>query len=164
MKHGLRFCRQQQGIVLIVALVLLVMLTLFAVSAIRSSTVELQIAGNEQIRKELAAAAQEEIEKTINSMASLNNLVNGIYVAPTSTSLRGGKVTVSALQPVCVKAVPLTGSSLAHAAVSTTEIDHWEVTATATDTVTGGGVTVTQGFRVRQPLMSCPLPVAPPSP
>lgn len=152
----------ERGVVLVVALVLLVMLTLFAISAIRSSTVELQIVGNAQIKKELAAAAQEEIEKRINSMADINNLINGVYVAPTNTSLRGGAITVSATQPVCLQAEPIPGGSMAHAAVGSSEIDYWEVTATATDTVTGGSVTITQGFRVRMPSASCPLPITAP--
>lgn len=153
-----RLAGRQQGVVLIIALVLLVMLTLFAVSAIRSSVVELQVTGNEQIRKELAAAAQDEIEKYLSSMTVFNNLINGVVVTPTSASLRGGKITAVAPKPVCVKSEPLTGSSLAHSSVGTSETDYWEVTATATDTVTGGSVTITQGFRMRMPLGSCPLP------
>lgn len=158
MKQFHQLASRQQGVVLVIALVLLVMLTLFAVSAIRSSTVELQIAGNEQIRKELAAAAQDEIEKYLSTMDVFNNLINGVTVASTNTSLRSGKITASALKPVCIKAEPIAGSSLAHSSVGTSETDYWEVTATATDTATGGSVTITQGFRMRMPLSSCPLP------
>jgi Tfp pilus assembly protein PilX len=158
MKQYPQLARRQQGVVLLIALVLLVMLTLFAVSAIRSSTVELQIAGNEQIRKELAAAAQDEIEKYLSTMDVFNNLINGVTVASTNTSLRGGKIAAAALKPVCIKAEPISGSSLAHSSVGMSETDYWEVTATATDTATGGSVTITQGFRMRMPLSSCPLP------
>ena len=71
---------RERGVVLIVSLIMLILITLFAVAAIRSSTTELQIAGNEQIRKQLSAATQAAIEERLNSMADLNNLVLGQQV------------------------------------------------------------------------------------
>jgi len=55
MKHELR---NQTGATLLVALIFLVMMTMFAVTAINMSTVNLRIVGNTQISKALDAAAQ----------------------------------------------------------------------------------------------------------
>jgi hypothetical protein len=97
-------------------------------------------------------------------MTSFNNLILGVYVAPTSTTRRGGQITSSAGQPVCLRAEALGGSSLVHTGVGVTETTYWEVNATSTDNVTGGTLAATQGFRMRLPAGSCPLPIAPPSP
>jgi Tfp pilus assembly protein PilX len=158
MKHSFERPAKQQGVVLVVALVLLVMISLFAVSAIRSSTLELQIVGNEQIRQELAVAAQEEIEARMSSMILFNNLISGVTVVPTSTTRRNGQISVSATVPVCIRSEPITGTSLVHTGVGTSETTYWEVRATANDTVTGGTFQATQGFRMRMPASSCPLP------
>lgn len=142
---------RQRGVVLVIALVLLVLLTLFAVTAIRSSTLELQIAGNEQFRKELLAAAQGEIERRMNTMKDINALMDGATVSATTSTSRGGTITASATAPVCIQVVPVEGQSvvLKSGALEKAQDAFWEVTATATDSVTGGSVTVTQGFRVR---------------
>lgn len=56
---------KQRGATLLVSLVMLVVLTLFVLSAINLTNVNLRIVGNMQIHKEIQAAAQMGIEKTI---------------------------------------------------------------------------------------------------
>lgn len=153
--------RRQRGVVLVVVLIMLVMVTLLAVSSMRSSLTELQITGNDQVRKELASATQECIEQQLSSLIAINNMITG-SAAPTSCTTQGGRYSVTIARFTCIKARPLGGSSLAMAAsgssgTSTTEIDYWEVVATVTDTTTGAKMTTTQGFRVRMPLNSCPV-------
>jgi Tfp pilus assembly protein PilX len=60
--------RRQRGATLIVTLVMLIMLTLFAISAMNTSTTNLQVVGNMQMRHEGLRATQEAIEATVSTM------------------------------------------------------------------------------------------------
>lgn len=59
----------QRGATLLVSLIMLVVLTLFVISAINLTNVNLRIVGNMQIQKEIEAAAQQAIEKVISTSA-----------------------------------------------------------------------------------------------
>jgi Tfp pilus assembly protein PilX len=59
--------RRQRGATLIVTLVMLIMLTLFAISAMNTSTTNLQVVGNMQSRHEGLRATQEAIEATLST-------------------------------------------------------------------------------------------------
>lgn len=60
---------RERGATLIVALVMLVALALLGIGALNSSTTNVRIAGNAQVRQESLAAVQAAIEKTISSTA-----------------------------------------------------------------------------------------------
>ena len=55
--------QRQSGATLIVALIMLIMMTVLAVSAINLSTINLKIVGNMQSQKAMDAAAQDAIEQ-----------------------------------------------------------------------------------------------------
>ena len=57
---------KQHGATLVTALVMLVVLTLLVLSAIRSSTTNLRIAGNMQMQGEIVEAAQQAAEQIIS--------------------------------------------------------------------------------------------------
>lgn len=57
----------QRGATLLVALIMLVLLTLFAISALRTSTTNLKVVGNMQARTEALNAAQQAIENVITT-------------------------------------------------------------------------------------------------
>lgn len=59
--------RFERGNTLLMGLILLVLLTLMAISAMQSSTTDMQITGNSQFEKEAAAAAQQAIEQVIST-------------------------------------------------------------------------------------------------
>jgi Tfp pilus assembly protein PilX len=61
----------QRGAALVVALILLVILTLLAVSGMSLATAELVMAGNEQLRRRAADAASAGIERAIERMSTL---------------------------------------------------------------------------------------------
>lgn len=61
--------RSERGITLIMVMIFLVLITLFSVSAIRSSTTNLRMTQNMTVRQESIAAAQAAIETTISSPA-----------------------------------------------------------------------------------------------
>ena len=58
-------CARQAGAALVVAMILLIILTLLAISGMTTSTTELQMAGNEQYTENAFQAAETGIERTI---------------------------------------------------------------------------------------------------
>ncbi|MDQ3197317.1 MAG: hypothetical protein M3Q32_13390, partial [Pseudomonadota bacterium] len=63
---------RQQGSTLLVSLIMLIILTLFVVTAINVSNVNLKIVGNVQSKKTLEANAQQAIEQVLSSSAAFN--------------------------------------------------------------------------------------------
>ena len=59
--------RSQHGATLLVALIMLVLLTLFAIGALNTSTTNLKVIGNMQARTEALNAAQQAVETVISS-------------------------------------------------------------------------------------------------
>ncbi|HYC34853.1 MAG TPA: PilX N-terminal domain-containing pilus assembly protein [Usitatibacter sp.] len=70
--------RRERGATLIVTLVMLIMLTLFAISAMNTSTTNLQIVGNMQKRTEALDATQLTIEKVISATAFSTTPANAV--------------------------------------------------------------------------------------
>lgn len=62
----------QRGVVLVVCMILLVLITLFALAAINMSTVNLRMTTNSQIRSEAIAAAQQSIEQVVSTNFTAN--------------------------------------------------------------------------------------------
>lgn len=68
----------QRGATLLVALIMLVLLTLFALSAFTTGKTNLQVVGNMQVRGEAAGTAQQVIESTISSPLFISNPANAV--------------------------------------------------------------------------------------
>jgi hypothetical protein len=68
----------QGGATLLVSLIMLVMLTLFAISAMNSSTTNLKVVGNMQAQAEAQAAAQAAIETALSTPTFTSNPNNAI--------------------------------------------------------------------------------------
>ncbi|WP_305073702.1 PilX N-terminal domain-containing pilus assembly protein [Propionivibrio sp.] len=90
-------CRRQAGATLIVGLIMLILMTLLAISAFRLSNTNLKIVGNEQIRKEAEAAAVYAFD------AAANTSTFASATGPTTTTVNVGmanyNVTIS--KPDC---------------------------------------------------------------
>src|SRR5438105_2969212 len=69
---------QQRGAILVVALVLLLALTLLALSAYQTSVTDLQTVGNMQSRTEALNAAQEALETAISSTQFVTDAANAL--------------------------------------------------------------------------------------
>lgn len=94
--------RNQSGMTLVVALVMLVVLSLLVVSAIRFGNINLKITGNSQAEAEAAAAAQLAVESTIKQMVESPN-VSTVPAQPSLTVSTGGKdYTVNVSKPACL--------------------------------------------------------------
>jgi Tfp pilus assembly protein PilX len=139
---------KQEGTVLFIGLILLVVLTMLALVGMRSSNTQLRIVGNVQSAKQVEAAAQLAIDQALNSVDAFNAPTAPVTV-PNLPS--GVKVTVSDRQ--CLRATRAVGYSAA--AKILPEDTVWNVQATATDDLTGANVTVTQGVRIRMLAGSC---------
>ena len=70
--------RSQRGATLFIALVMLVLITLFATSALTSSTISLKVVRNMQSRSEALNATQQAIETVISSPLFIANPANAV--------------------------------------------------------------------------------------
>jgi hypothetical protein len=125
---------------------MLVLVTLFALSSVNSSVVNLKIVGNSQSLKSLESSAIQALEQVIGTVAS--------FQAPAAQTLtvNGYAVTVSA--PTCL-ATDLAEGYSALSEVSPNDT-YWEVQASATDPVTGARVAMSQGVKIRLSAGACP--------
>ncbi|MDZ4251305.1 MAG: pilus assembly PilX N-terminal domain-containing protein [Sulfuritalea sp.] len=100
---------RQRGVVLILSLIMLMVLTLIAVSAIRLSTVNLRTVANAQSRIEAMSTAQ----RTIDLVLSSNFTDNIAGTASTVTVAEGGKnYTVVIARPCLVRSAPILNIAL----------------------------------------------------
>lgn len=149
---------RQGGATLLIALVFLVILTLFAISGMNTGVINLRTANNSMSILESQFAAQQEIESVLNSSDNF---------FPTPIAAETGKdvdvngfytVKVDRSSPVClfIRAAP--GYSYAFAA-SAPKDTVWEVVASAKDNTFGTTVSVRQGVKIRLPVnATCPNP------
>jgi len=103
----------QRGAALFISLIMLVVITLFVLSAINMSTVNLRITANSQARSEGVAAAQQAIEQVISK-----DFTATPQAATVAVSLRNDQTktdyTVAVATPTCLNAVLLTQAELAN--------------------------------------------------
>jgi Tfp pilus assembly protein PilX len=162
---------RQRGATLLISLIMLVVLTLFAITAIRTGNIGLKIVGNQQASKLMEAAAAQAVEQVVSN---LGNFDSSALISPTATAAQRVCVNSNAghppaaippasclsgtqvdVQPVrCVSAKRQTGGSLTQQ-MSTYE-NTWEIVATVTDTLTGAKATYHQGVMIRMLASSCP--------
>lgn len=74
----MRGARSQRGTTLFIALVMLVLITMLAVSALQSSTMNLKVVGNMQSRGEALNATQQAIETVISTPQFIANPANAV--------------------------------------------------------------------------------------
>ncbi len=165
--------RRERGATLLISLIMLVVLTLFAITAIRTGNIGFKIVGNQQAQKSMEAAAQQAIEQAISNLGNFDPVT---VIAPTST----------VAQRVCVNANASAGDPPAvgptASCTSGTQVDVapvrcistkrsqfdsltqpmatydnlWEIVATVTDTLTGAKATYHQGVKIRMLSSQCP--------
>ena len=145
-------CEKQSGATLLVALVMLVILTLFAITAINFTNINTRIVGNQQFKKEAESAAQQAVEQIISSDFTINPVATAVNVDINNDGITDYIVQVA--KPACLttkpiklleldiaiaddancytsaKVVPGGGGSAGNSLCSNT---HWDVQATVTD-------------------------------
>jgi hypothetical protein len=169
MQTTLQSPRSQRGITLLVALVMLVMVTLLAVSSFRVSNTNLKVIGSTQGKVEATAAAQAAIEQVLSSAAFAGNPAN-VGATPINVDLTGDgtiEYVVSMLPiPKCLKSRPTDpttlditnpsdracfGSAIVGQVTTASSCADtiWEVAATTKDNVTSAQTLVRQGVSMR---------------
>jgi len=177
--------RRQRGATLIVSLIMLLLITLMAISSFTLGKSNLQIVGNMQQRQQAFAAAQSAVATVISttqfSATPANAVAVPCTVANTICVTNGDGVThenvtvtvvCDSIQPIPVSALDfanpndagcLIGQSqdtgVAGAANSNSMCSNsvWDVQASATDAVSGANSIIDQGIAVRVPASAvCP--------
>jgi len=145
--------RHQRGTTLLIALIFLVILTLFAVSGMNTGVINLRTANNAQMMVEAEFAAQQQIEALMNSVTGF---MTGVLGAATSTNVdvNGDGNTdfvVTTQPPVCLSIAPAPGYSYEFAA-SAPKDTVWQISASASDSIFGSSASLRQGVKIRLPV------------
>lgn len=170
--------RRQRGLTLVIAMVMLVILTLFGVAMIKLGANSLEVVNNMQAQKATEAAAQVVLENTVSSMkafkdavtlnASGGTIVCGKNAAGTDVNwtLTSGKwvcntaansYTVMVWLPECIYFEPAPGYALDETpGYVPPEDTNWDIKAVATDSLSGAESEVHQGVRIRRTKGNCP--------
>ncbi len=140
---------RQRGATLLVSLIMLVVLTLFAVTGFNLSSVNLKIAGNFQQQRYVEAVVQQAIEQVISTSTAFNSAA----ALPAPITIDG--ITVSFNLFSCNYYVTATGYTKKIGEMAPEDTD-WEMRASATDSFGGATATVSQGVRARLLAGNCP--------
>ena len=146
----------QKGAALFVALILLVVFTLLALSGVNSSTTSLRIAGNMQAQTEVGAAAQQALEQVLDKPSNFQYASDSVPPTQTLTISSAGSDYEVKVTLQCLGERPVAGYSASFAASAPRE-SFWDVRATALDPRTGATQVAHQGVRVTlSPGQVCP--------
>ncbi len=149
----------QRGATLLVTLIMLVVLTLFAVTGFNLSSVNLKIVGNFQQQKVTEAMVQQAIEQLMSTVT--------IFSAPAALCLPSGNAPsgsplacaasgdVLIARPRCNYAAVAKGYTKKIGELAP-EDTNWEVRASYTDPATRASAAVVQGVAVRMLAGNCP--------
>lgn len=152
MRTGSNLRRHQGGTTLLIALIFLVILTLFAVSGMNTGVINLRTANNAQMMVEAEYAAQQQIEQVLGSVTGFMSVAGS--ATTTNVDVNGDSVTDFAVvtqPPKCLSITPAPGYSYEFAA-SAPKDTVWEVIANASDSVFGATVNLRQGVKIRLPV------------
>lgn len=132
-----RSARGQRGMTLIVSLIMLIILTMFALSTMNLSNSNLKVVGNQQAQRAVEAAAQQALEQVVSG--------SNIFKTPVGQSLVINGFTVAVTAPVCVRSQACSGCSKDITVANLPEMDLFEVQASTTDSLSGATASVYQG-------------------
>lgn len=120
--------RRQRGATLVVALIMLVLLSLFAVTSLNTAKTNLTVVGNMQSKHEALNASQQTIEAVISTPQFISNPANAVPVpcgaanttctdvtgdgVPEFTTTLVGPDAASPAQPACVSVKPIKNADL----------------------------------------------------
>lgn len=154
MKKRSPLARRQRGTTLLIALIFLVILTLFAVSGMNTGVINLRTANNAQMIVEAEFAAQQQIEAFLNTATTFTEASAVPATTLTNVDVNGDSTTdfvVTTTRPRCLSWQPAAGYS--YTVAGSTPLDTvWEVQASVTDSVFGASNSLRQGVKVRLPV------------
>lgn len=152
--------RRQSGATLLVSLIMLVVLTLFAVTMFNLSSVNLKIVGNFQQQRATEATVQQAIEQVMSTVTFFNAAPAATCMpsgnAPSGTPLAcASPADVLIDKPKCNYTTAAKGYTKKVGEL-TPEDTNWDVRASFTDPVTKASVAIVQGVAVRMLAGNCP--------
>ena len=136
----------EHGAVLVTSLLMLVVLTLLAVSSIRASSVNLLIVDNMQSQKEAQALADRAVADVLSDSSA--------FITPTAQTLTYDGVEVNVTASECIASQIASGYSVVWGGIPP-EDTVWEFSATAANTSGGAGARVHQGVQIRMTAGNC---------
>lgn len=142
---------RQEGATLLVTMIMLLIFTIFTLTTVNSSTVNLKVVGNMQAKKQVETDTQQALEQVLSSVVN--------FTTPAAQTITGSYSTVTVPAPACLRETDVPGYFMTSASQpSLAPKDQlWEVRASGQDTVTGAVAVLTQGVKIRQPVGSnCP--------
>lgn len=172
----MRARRFQQGMTLMIALVMLVVITLFVVTMIRLSSTNATIVGNMQAQKSVDAEAQQAVEVALGSYAFFDDVIqnkntwagnldklsyatlwanylpSGVVAGTAAPATLSGSITL--YRPQCVHFETASGYSALSAVAP--QDTFWDIRVEASDAFTSATTEMHQGVRVRLPPGNCP--------
>ena len=173
MTPAARALRPQRGMTLLIAMIMLLVITMFVVSMVRIGNTNSTIVANMRAQKSVDSEAQQQIEIAINQFQFFDDVIqaSSAWSSSTTTYLSAadlwttykpsGSTTAPAMQstdvkiyrPQCVYYAPASGySALSGVAPQDT---YWDIQATATDSKTGASTEIHQGIQIRLPAGNC---------
>lgn len=142
---------RERGVILLMTLIMIVALSLLAVSAIERSTINLQIVENVQSRQRVSAAAQAGIEQVLNEVEN--------FKTPAAQAVTIDGLTVNLSAPECIGVRTASGYSakkIGSNVVASPEDTLWSVTSAVTDPASGAEARLRQGVQIRFTAGQCP--------
>ena len=159
----MRTFRHQSGATLIVVLIMLTVLTLFAIAAINLSGANLRVVGNLQARKQVEAYGLQVSEQIMSSMGFFNTPITAPATPTKSSDLEytSGNMKAIVSNRVCQWSTAASGYSAVQPIVP---IDtQWDFAVVVTDSFTNAKATFWQGTKIRMLAGGCP-PLNPANP
>lgn len=154
MMRSIRCSRRQAGAALITSLLMLLVLTIIAITTVQTTSVDTRIAYNNQVQKEAEATGQRVIADIISDIKNFYN--------PATKSVTAGNLKVAATKPVCVGEGPIRDPVTKREVYSARfpqapRENNWEfvVTVDETNKATGLNVVMTQGVAISQLAGNC---------
>lgn len=169
---------KQQGLTLIIVLIMLVLITLVSITSFKLSNANLQVVDNMQLRNQTHAAARAAIEKTVSTptFTTIPNVPVTTYFSVGGSNTNDIQVVTTAtcveIQPIPNAALNLNnpddvgcvvGAGQQNGVVGTNGPNSmcansvWDIQAVATDLSTNSTLTIHQGESVRVSITaSCP--------
>jgi len=149
--------RTQRGATLLVTLIMLVVLTLFAVTAFNLSSVNLRIVGNFQQQKETEAAVQQALAQVLSSVALFETPAVKSLCIPGGTNppCAASQHEITVDRPRCNYTTAARGYTKILGQL-TPEDTNWDVRASYTNALTNAKAAVVQGVAVRMLAGNCP--------
>jgi len=113
MRTSPRNSRTQRGATLLVGLIMLMLLTMLAMSALTSSTLQMRVIGNSQARQESIAAANAALQKTLSTPEFMLNS-SAVSATPVlvDVSLDGVADYTVTIVPTCTSSIPYLNAQL----------------------------------------------------